>query len=265
MRQESVGDAIFTGKYRQPNYMGHGELLNPTTKAPSKPKIMVSPLAMYERGGWYHPDLVTFLLTVSRYSKKYTIIFNPAHQIIPAAGARNLLATRMQEVHKADWLLMIDNDVVPPPNLLDMLDSVTDDMDVVVPLCHMWVAEKAIPMTVMRPVGLKANDFNDLRVEKADMPEWVELEITGTGCVLVRRGVFEKMKYPYFEYIWTQDGCLDTTEDITFSHKARGAGCRIWLNTRFTARHHHTVDLSQIQLPAPEHTSGPPTLPSLGK
>lgn len=239
--------------------------INPTinTRGAKKQKIMVSPLAMYERAGWYHPDLVTFLLTVgARYGQKWDIVFNPAHQVVPAAGARNLLAKKMQE-HGCDWIMMCDNDVAPPPDVLDMLEKATDEMDVVVPVCHMWLAEKAIAMSVMRPVGLQANDFNDLRVELDSLPEWLELEATGTGCIFLRRRVFEKMEYPYFHYKWDSDGCLDSTEDIIFSQESRKKGVRIWLNTKFTARHFHTVDLSTLHFPPPETTSGPPNPPSI--
>lgn len=220
---------------------------NPIIKPQKKERLQVSVLSLDERHGWYHPKLVQFIASIGPWARKYEIFFNPANQVVFAAGARNLLAKQMLKTD-CDWLMMCDNDVAPQTDILDMLDEVTDEMDVVLPLCHIWHGNTGTVMTVLRPLETQTNEPQDLIKRIEDLPRWMELEAAGTGCIFIRRRVFEGMGYPYFTYTFDENHALRDTEDIVFSREARKAGFRIWGHTRYLAAHHHTCDLSRIPM-----------------
>ena len=204
-------------------------------------KLLISPLSTYERTGWYCPDLVWFFFAAAQ-NRKHEIEFRPAHNFIPAAGGRNLVCKVAQE-RKADWILMVDNDMSPPNNLLDMLDSVTDDMDIVLPVFHMWDGdEKGTVKVVWSPLSSK----EQMTQEELSATEWLELQSAGTGCIFIRTRVFEKLPYPWFAYEYNEHGVQTGTEDIPFIQQARKYGFRVWGNTRFNVGHYRSVDLSKI-------------------
>jgi hypothetical protein len=68
----------------------------------------------------------------------------------------------------------------------------------------------------------------------------VEVDATGTGCILFDMEVFRAIPPPWFENWTAEDGKL-VGEDIGFCHKLRAAGYRIYVDTSITAGH-----LSQI-------------------
>lgn len=74
------------------------------------------------------------------------------------------------------------------------------------------------------------------------MTEWVtdlkEVEAIATGCLLIKREVFEKIKCPWFEYKWSgdDDGHM-TTEDLVFCEKAKKLGFEIWCDGTVRAGH----------------------------
>src|SRR5579872_5096898 len=100
------------------------------------PKILICILTTYERSGWPHPDLLDFVYSL-RFNFSYATAFVKAHNFIPAAGARNFFCRNMKDTD-ADWLLMIDNDMSPGPDLLDTIKDAPEDAMVVVPRFHLW-------------------------------------------------------------------------------------------------------------------------------
>lgn len=68
--------------------------------------------------------------------------------------------------------------------------------------------------------------------------ELKEVEAIGTGCLLVRREVFEKLGKPWFEYhSSTDDDCHMVTEDLVFCEKAKEAGYQVWCDGTIQCGH----------------------------
>lgn len=70
----------------------------------------------------------------------------------------------------------------------------------------------------------------------------VEVDILGTGAMMIAREVFEALTPPYFWYDYSQFNDKDTefisaSEDVQFCKAARAAGFRIWCDTTINMPH----------------------------
>src|SRR6266704_4629476 len=97
------------------------------------PKILMCVFTTYERTGWPNKALLEFVEWLRQDpNPRYAVNVVNANNFIPVAGARNFFAKRVRD-SGADWLLMIDNDMSPPHNLLDTIKDAPADADIVVP------------------------------------------------------------------------------------------------------------------------------------
>ncbi len=55
-----------------------------------------------------------------------------------------------------------------------------------------------------------------------------EIDCGGLGCILIRREVFEKMEYPWFDLKAGTDIKIGYGSDMYFSYHAREAGFKLW-------------------------------------
>jgi GT2 family glycosyltransferase len=75
--------------------------------------------------------------------------------------------------------------------------------------------------------------------------ELIPVNYVGMGWMLVKRGVFEKIKYPWFEPLRKKIGKYTdfTMEDVTFCHKALDAGFDINIDPSIRVGHEKIVVL----------------------
>src|SRR5262252_6220958 len=110
-------------------------------------KVVVFLLGTYERTGWFTKNIVELA-----YSLPYQGALGDrplmtklivAHNFTPAAGARNKLASLTPEMDpQPDWICMIDNDISPPPDILNCLRDAPEDAAVIVPRFFLWDESK---------------------------------------------------------------------------------------------------------------------------
>jgi hypothetical protein len=79
--------------------------------------------------------------------------------------------------------------------------------------------------------------------------ELVEVDATGTGCVLYDMDVFKRIPDPWFRFRKTVEGS-EIGEDIGFCHDLRKAGIKIYVDTAVKVGHltKMTVDQSTWEL-----------------
>jgi Glycosyltransferase like family 2 len=128
------------------------------------------------------------------------------------------------------WLAMIDDDQVYQPDLIRRLVRHLRDprVDIVTPLTlrreppHLTVLLGPSKNPIDEPFALR-----QLALRETDTG-LLEVEATGTGVMLMRQSVIERVADPWFEF-----GAA-IGEDYQFCMKARAAGCRIFcdLDTR---------------------------------
>lgn len=74
-------------------------------------------------------------------------------------------------------------------------------------------------------------------------PRLMQVSYSGFGFLLVKRGVFEALKYPYFAPVFSKMGnCYDfASEDVSWCIKAREAGFKIHIDPTVWVRHEKTI------------------------
>jgi hypothetical protein len=72
----------------------------------------------------------------------------------------------------------------------------------------------------------------------------VEVDATGTGCLMFETEVFRKMPYPWFYTRKAEDG-LPVGEDIGFCSDLRAAGYQIYVDTSVPAGHLSTMVVNE--------------------
>ena len=156
--------------------------------------------------------------------------------IKPITNNRNTLVQKFLATD-CDYLMMIDDDIVPPPNILRLVDF---DKDIITPF--MFTQQKGR----LLPIFLKRNadgiyDMDDY-INKVGLQE---VDATGTGCIIIKREVLEKVKHP-FENQYDQDGIKTSGNDYHFCEMAKELGFKIWVHLDYVASHYSTVDLRDL-------------------
>jgi hypothetical protein len=83
--------------------------------------------------------------------------------------------------------------------------------------------------------------------------ELIEVDFSGLGFTLIKKGVFEKLKYPWFYPTWEEieginkrlgyDSMDALREDIAFYNKAKRAGFAVWIDPNVRVGHDKRVIL----------------------
>jgi hypothetical protein len=190
----------------------------------------------------------------------WPLVLDNVHNAFPVSVARNkvaqtFLASKLNG-ERLEWLLMIDNDMDPPPDLLDvLLLPEMADKDIVSMKCYRISPDwNGIDLAWQPLTGLYSPR------------PWLPLFRAGTGAIFIRRKVLLELIPPWFHIGLKPDGSIAIGEDFYFSDKARNAGFQIWGldDEKYEVGHIKPVNLSCIapalkrmgNLAVPEHRLG---------
>lgn len=197
----------------------------------STPKqlIFLTVFGSGERHGWINPSTVIRLFEAARSSRPFQLAF--VLDKSPLDYARNL-AVEQFLLSKAAWLVMIDNDTVPPENFLSILDEAEENG-------YRYIG---FPVPIYRGQGRII--WNVLGEEQGRLsPEWAEHTVGG-GVMMIHRVVFEEIPRPWFEHtIDPATRAYTMSEDMGFAKKAEKAGFKVRFHGGRRCGHLHTVDL----------------------
>lgn len=221
--------------------------------------VLVSIRAGNERMGWVHPFLCAWLLSLL-YEKTHRIHFNIVTGIRGLAGSANVTANGFMdrpEFSNIEWLCIVDNDTVPPENLIRILDDVPNYVDIISPLCHMTFDSHPFPQqgfyrdTEGNPTPPITNELPSRDCSFHPLEDWSpglhEIDRVGGGCWFIRRRVFEGITKPYFKVLYNpQTYEIDITDDVYFQDAAKKLGFRLFCDTRFMASHYHTLNMAKL-------------------
>ena len=146
------------------------------------------------------------------------------------ARARNVIAQKAID-GKYDYVLMIDSDIIVPPEaLVCMLDKPVD----VCLGCYPHKNTEAGEVELFKQG--RYNFDTRLKYEELSEPR-IKVKGGGFGCALVKTKVFkDKIPYPWFRYVQYDSGNL-LSEDLYFCNEAAKHGVAIWADTRVRCGH----------------------------
>ena len=153
----------------------------------------------------------------------------------PIPDNRNKIKQKALKVG-ADYLLMIDSDVWPLHNLLDLVEH---DLDVVAFPCPIWRAGVPEP-----PVVMNITPLNGARNIDLSGTEPFEIVRGGFSAVMIARRVLEAT--PPFAYSFDENGRNIGDEDIMFCDIAREAGFKIWTSPQHMCDHNKNIWLLKM-------------------
>lgn len=164
------------------------------------------------------------------------------------ATARNNIA-QMSLDEKADYVLMVDNDVVLPEDaLINLLDSPKD-------VCLGYYAHRGDDnlyhgrtciCKLNQPDGKKYYNYPlESEYTGKEMTEFrnrgqykIEIHGGGMGCALIKTDVFRKIPYPWYDWVnykTASRGML--SEDLYFCEQCKKKAIPIYTDTRVACGH----------------------------
>lgn len=228
------------------------------------PRILVIVLTTMERNGWATKHLLEWCSSLRFHERdekgelKYLTSVGYAHNFTPAAAARNYVFNHVLQLDpdkRPDWVLMIDNDMVPPDNLMDTIKGAPEDAGVMVPRFYMWDDAKGKPILCwgMDTADAPYNGNGD-QVFLVHPGKHYPLTKCGTGAIFFRSELIADLqalghgsnKSPFFWYTYNDDGAMVGTEDINFCKKVHETKWKIYGVSSIEVGHYHNVDLAVL-------------------
>jgi cellulose synthase/poly-beta-1,6-N-acetylglucosamine synthase-like glycosyltransferase len=128
---------------------------------------------------------------------------------------------------QGEWVLFMDSDTVPLPQTLDQLLSWGE------PIVAAVLTERYSPHQL---VAVKSLDPPArYRLQELPTSGLVPAVAVGTGCILIRRPVFEAVKFPWFRCGQIKPDLL--LEDSDFCIRAAAVGFPTWLDAGLRLGH----------------------------
>jgi hypothetical protein len=154
----------------------------------------------------------------------------------PIDELRNQLVEEALQA-RCSHLIMMDTDMTYHPKTITKL--LEHNLDVVGALCY----QRYPPFN---PIMLKGAINSYKIIEQWEPDSLVEVDATGTGCLLFNMDVFKKMPAPWFKFRPNPDpdkvGWVG--EDIGFCSDMRAAGYRIFVDTSVPSGHLSTLEVN---------------------
>ena len=152
------------------------------------------------------------------------------------ADARNSLMIQALE-SGASHLLMCDTDQVYPPDTLTKLLSHNVDV------CGVRVHSRWPPYAPVFYRG-RLGQYEFIPDEEMYSGDLVEVDATGTGCILINMDICDKVDPPWFKFSTVNERPVG--EDIYFCSKVREAGLKIAVDTSIEVGHLSTIEINRF-------------------
>ena len=151
------------------------------------------------------------------------------------ADARNSLVKQAQ-MEGAERLLMLDTDQIYPPGTLTRLLSHKKEV------CGVRVHRRWMPFD---PIFFRGSlgKYKSVPDDEAFSGKLIEVDATGTGCLLFDMEVFDRVPDPWFQF-YHHEG-KPVGEDIFFCHQARDVGIKIYIDTSIEVGHLTTMEVGE--------------------
>ena len=150
------------------------------------------------------------------------------------AENRNYCVVQAQK-NKSDYLLFIDDDMVFPPDTLEKL--LAHNLEIVGVNSYSRCLPLSSTVGLMNEKGEYKHPSRYPEFEMQIPDSLFKAYFVGTGVMLIKMCVFEKIKSPYFEFVVAKNGMVLHGEDGSFCEKAKKAGMDIWCDPTIQIGH----------------------------
>lgn len=191
-----------------------------------KPKIFIAVPTMSYIHTYLHTVIMRWAL-----SGKYELAYFCTVNTQPVDIAREEIVAEFLKT-RCDYLLMIDSDTIPPEDAIDKM--IEDNKDIV---------------SAITPIIMMDKDENPVRKWNCQDKEgnWVKpntglvpIKGCGASCIMIKRKVFETVKFPFFRFAYSDVDKHTTvlSEDMFFIAKATDAGLKPYSDTSIICKHY---------------------------
>jgi hypothetical protein len=191
--------------------------------------------------GTIDADLAVCLLNISHQDNYNVMITFPGDR--PISHNRNKIVQDFLRHKNMDYLLMIDDDNVPPINILNLADF---DKDVICGMSFGFQQGMIIPSIFKR----KDDGLYTVAPFKGD-EGLMEVDAAGSGQMMISRRVLEKIRYP-FRNEYDADGIKRLGLDLNFCQRVKELGFKVYAHLDYISSHVVPFDLKKHYMVAVE-------------
>lgn len=149
---------------------------------------------------------------------------------------------------KADVLWFLDADVIPPDRVLDLITEHWDKWKLAGASYPVWMPPPGsdTPQCVFT---VYSKDPVSGKMHPARVPTQGLVEVDGmaTGCIFIKREVFEKLTKPYFEFKYDNESReIIEGEDLGFCKKTSDLGYKFFTDFSMACHHYKRISLLDV-------------------
>ena len=153
----------------------------------------------------------------------------------PTDLVRNSMVRRLLKDSEATHLLMMDSDILPPDNVVDLMLE-----------CDSPMSAAIVPIMLAGKIVSNIVENDRFMMHWEDRTEPFEVDGAGAGMILIRREVFETIPWPWFRYEEEESSGKRCGEDLYFSNKASKYGFKYKVHPKSTCDHIKKIKLLDI-------------------
>lgn len=195
--------------------------------------------------GFVHAETAEFINKLILDNKGHVLTIKYVQKEPPLENALHHIIKDIRKEQKWDYWLLIDSDVVPQKNPLDLIENDKDVIGMPYPQPHFTGEGRPYYLIAMEYV-----DSEDAYREKAGLKGLTQVDAVGGGSLLINTKIFNSplLQQGAFMRTYNTDGTVDKGNDFAFCERVRKAGFEIWTHSDYLCRHHKTIDaLSMAQ------------------
>lgn len=167
----------------------------------------------------------------------------------PNDDARNGIVQRfLQSPKKFTHLWQIDDDIIPPLHAYQM---VLHDKAIISASVLIWL--KGEPLTLIMEWNNKEEGYKqdfDAITKINSGERLIKLKpqgVSGTGCFIVKREVYENLVTNWFRYGYDNNGQMITGQDFNFFKRCNEIGYSVWIDGGVQCGHFKRMDILEVQ------------------
>mgnify|MGYP003145652244 CR=1 FL=1 len=185
------------------------------------------------------------LATEMTHQRKYRLHLSyPSAK--PISNNRNEIVQDFLSKPEYDYLMMIDSDIIPPLNILDLVDHQKPIMGCV---CFAYMDDGIIPLILKEiPEEERKDPRKPYKVMDLEGDEGVaEVDAIGTGLIVIRRDVLEALENEQpFCNRYDEKGLKTLGLDLSFCQKAKAKGFQIFAHLDYICSHWVKINLKDV-------------------